>query len=115
MKLLTHNMLMSPGTRNGYPLAIEVESLEEVETEFNADFIARMIEKLDYAALVQTVASLNMPDALPAQVPDKFAEDEEFLKALHHVLLEVEIMEGSLVCPETSRKFPIKEGIPSML
>ena len=25
MKLLTHNMLQSPGTRRGYPLAIEVE------------------------------------------------------------------------------------------
>ena len=59
---------------------------------------------------------LSVPQGkLPAKVPEKYAEDEGFLKALHHVLLEVEIMEGSLVCPETSRKFPIKEGIPSML
>ena len=54
-------------------------------------------------------------DTLPVQVPEKYDEDETFLKALHHVLLEVEITEGSLVCPETARKFPIKEGIPSML
>ena len=59
---------------------------------------------------------LSIADAeLPNQVPDKFAEDEVFLRTLHHVLLEVEINEGFLVCPETSRKFPIKEGIPSML
>jgi hypothetical protein len=58
MKLLTHNMLMSPGTRNGFPLAIEVEKMEEVEAEFNAEFMARMVEKLDYGALLKTVASV---------------------------------------------------------
>ena len=56
MKLLTHNMLMSPGTRNGYPLAIEVEKMEEVEAEFNAEFMARMVDKIDYGALLKTVS-----------------------------------------------------------
>ena len=154
MKLMTHNMLMSPGTRNGFPLAIEVEKMEVVEAEFNADFCARMIEKLEWAALVATVASVRAGAAaaqlailrairsphhahaqphrrsratlraaqlklekgeLPAAVPEDYATNEEFLKALHHVLLEVEIVEGVLVCPETDKRFPIKEGIPSML
>ena len=152
MKLMTHNMLMSPGTRNGFPLAIEVEKMEVVEAEFNADFCARMIEKLEWAALVATVASVragaairnssrNSFDAhhahaqphrrsratlraaqlklekgeLPPAVPEDYATNEEFLKALHHVLLEVEIVEGVLVCPETDKRFPIKDGIPSML
>lgn len=48
-------------------------------------------------------------------VPEGFAENEAFLKSLHHVLLEVEIIEGQLICPETAKRFPIKEGIPSML
>lgn len=61
MKLLTHNMLMSPGTRNGFPLAIEVEKMEEVEAQFNAEFMARMVEKLDYGALLKTVASVCLP------------------------------------------------------
>ena len=149
MKLMTHNMLMSPGTRNGFPLAIEVEKMEVVEAEFNADFCARMIEKLEWAALVATVASVRATrnssrnsfaahhthaqphrrsratlraaqlklekGELPAAVPEDYATNEEFLKALHHVLLEVEIVEGVLVCPETDKRFPIKEGIPSML
>ena len=59
MKLLTHNMLMSPGTRNGFPLAIEVEKLEEVEAEFNGDFMARMVEKVDYAVLISTLSSVR--------------------------------------------------------
>lgn len=63
MKLLTHNMLQSPGTRRGYPLAIEVEKVETVETEFNADFIQRMVEKLDYDGLVATVASVSRAPA----------------------------------------------------
>lgn len=133
MKLLTHNMLMSPGTRNGYPLAIEVEKMEEVEAEFNAEFMARMVDKIDYGALLKTVSSvllclpstgktcsflphalltlftctvfhssqLQVDSSLPAAVPDKYAEDEPFLTALHHVLMEIEIIEGQLVCPET--------------
>ena len=160
MKLMTHNMLMSPGTRSGFPLAIEVEKMEVVETEFNADFCARMVEKLEYAALVATVASVRaerrgaqsfahrraflraaharsrtarrpLPadrraaaaraqlklekGELPPAVPEDYATNEVFLRVLHHVLLEVEILEGTLVCPETERRFPIKEGIPSML
>lgn len=41
--------------------------------------------------------------------------NEELAKKLHSVLLEVEILEGDLVCPETGRKFPISNGIPNML
>jgi multifunctional methyltransferase subunit TRM112 len=59
MRLLTHNMLMSPGTKNGYPLAIEVEKMEEVSAEFNADFMARMVDKVDYSALLSTVSSVR--------------------------------------------------------
>jgi hypothetical protein len=60
MKLLTHNMLMSPGTRAGYPLAIvDVEKMEVSETEFNAEFTARMVEKLDYAVLLKTLSSVR--------------------------------------------------------
>ena len=140
MKLLTHNMLMSPGTRYGYPLAIEVEKMETVESEFNGEFMARMVEKLDYAALLGTLGSvrslveanafslhaaypwpfesceqLAVKTELPKAVPSEPASDDSFLRALHHALMEIEILEGNLVCPETSKKFPIKDGIPSML
>ena len=42
-------------------------------------------------------------------------ENSEFFNQLHHALLEVEIVTGELTCPETGRKFPIKNGIPNML
>ena len=58
---------------------------------------------------------LKAESSLPPAVPDKFAEDETFLKALHHALMEIEIIDGQLVCPETQKRFPVKDGIPSML
>lgn len=60
MQLLTHNMLMSPGTRNGFPLAIEVEKMETVEADYNPDFIVRMVEKLEYSALLTTLTSVRL-------------------------------------------------------
>eukprot|EP00967_Tisochrysis_lutea_P123562 scaffold205779_cov24-Tisochrysis_lutea.AAC.1 len=138
---------MSPGTHNGFPLRIEVEQMEEVEAEFNAEFTARMVAKIEYKALIDTVASvsaaqpdrsplpggarqpasrsvshlhlsllqLNVDSKLPAALPEDYATNEEFLQALHHVLLEIEIVTGTLVCPETGKRFAIKDGIPSML
>ena len=29
--------------------------------------------------------------------------------------LQVELLEGNLICPETGRKFPVTNGIPNML
>eukprot|EP00307_Rebecca_sp_RCC1486_P002033 CAMPEP_0119413326 /NCGR_PEP_ID=MMETSP1335-20130426/5451_1 /TAXON_ID=259385 /ORGANISM="Chrysoculter rhomboideus, Strain RCC1486" /LENGTH=108 /DNA_ID=CAMNT_0007438111 /DNA_START=136 /DNA_END=462 /DNA_ORIENTATION=+ len=108
-------MLTSPGNAKGFPLKIEAEKVEQVETDFNAEFVARMVAKLEWKALLTAMRDIGVDTQLPIEVPDKYEEDEQFLKALHHVLLEVEVMEGQLVCPETGRKFPVKEGIPSMI
>ena len=43
------------------------------------------------------------------------AADANFMQALHCVLLELHVLEGSLVCPESGRVFPISDGIPNML
>ena len=48
-------------------------------------------------------------------MPESFEQDQEFLKRAHHALLEIEVINGDLVCPETSRKFPVSDGIPNML
>merc|ERR1712159_689543 len=99
MKLLTHNMLTSPGQENGFPLALEAQTVEEIETEFNPDFIVRMVERLEWNVLVTTATSIGKGEGMPEQVPEDFATNEEFLKGLHHVLLEVQVIEGTLTCP----------------
>lgn len=40
---------------------------------------------------------------------------EADLKALHHVLFEIHVLEGELVCPESGRRFFVRDGIPNML
>lgn len=52
---------------------------------------------------------------MPQTLIQDFENDEEFLKKVHHVLLEVEVINGDLLCPESGRKFPINDGIPNML
>lgn len=42
-------------------------------------------------------------------------ENEDFLRKVHHALMEVHLIEGELVCPETGRKFPVRQGVPNML
>ncbi|GAB1607807.1 multifunctional methyltransferase subunit TRM112-like protein [Argonauta hians] len=118
MKLLTHNMLTSAiikGVLKGYPLGITPKKLDIKETEFNKEFICRMITKVDWPALCSAVTDVGHPDCIPAAVVENYENNEEFLKKVHHALLEIEVEEGDLVCPETGRKFTIRKGIPNML
>jgi multifunctional methyltransferase subunit TRM112 len=54
-------------------------------------------------------------ESLPETLSETMQEDEEVLKKMHRILLEYEVEEGELICPETGRKFPISKGIPNML
>ena len=47
---------------------------------------------------------------LPAEVQPEMLQSDTFLKALHHVLLEVHVEEGALVCPETGHRFVVRCG-----
>jgi multifunctional methyltransferase subunit TRM112 len=52
---------------------------------------------------------------LPEEADSSMLESEEFLRKVHHALLELHLEEGALTCPETGRKFPVTKGIPNML
>jgi len=120
MKLLTHNMLTCniKGVKNGFPLKIEAEDIQQKEADFNPEFVSRMIPKLEWKALVEAAQSIGHGSKLPSEIAERQEEllqNEEFLRDVHHVLVEIEVIEGNLVCPETGRKFPISKGIPNML
>jgi len=118
MKLLTHNMLTSSiikGVKKGFPLKIEASEVREHQIDFNPDVVAKIIPKVEWPALHEAAESLGKSADLPSEVAPEFESNEDFLKKAHHVLLEVEVLEGSLICPETGRKFPISNGIPNML
>ncbi|XP_065162598.1 multifunctional methyltransferase subunit TRM112-like protein [Atheta coriaria] len=118
MKLLTHNMLSSKamkGVQVGYPLELHATDIKVTELDFNSEFISRIIPKLDWPVLVKAAGAIGKVNELPAAITQDLENDTEFLKKVHHVLLEVEVVNGELVCPETGRKFPISNGIPNML
>ncbi|XP_021900659.1 multifunctional methyltransferase subunit TRM112-like protein At1g22270 [Carica papaya] len=117
MRLLTHNMLSSniKGVTCGFPLHIEVEQVVEKEVDFNADFLRNMFSKIDWKALVGAARTMGYRE-LPDEAPESLAlKSYEFLRKLHHALLELHLEEGALVCPETGRKFLVSKGIPNML
>ncbi|XP_041800416.1 multifunctional methyltransferase subunit TRM112-like protein [Chelmon rostratus] len=117
MKLLTHNMLTShvKGVTKGYPLLIKATEVKMNEVEFNPQFVSRMIPKLEWSVLVKAAEELGQRQDLPGELVADYEKDTEFLKKVHKVLLEVEVIEGCLQCPESGREFPISRGIPNML
>ncbi|XP_075229779.1 tRNA methyltransferase subunit 11-2 [Lycorma delicatula] len=118
MKLLTHNLLTSrclKGVNVGYPLGIIAKDVKVSEVDFNMEFVARIIPKLDWRTLWNAADGLGHVGELPQAPVDDYENNEDFLKKVHHVLLEVDVVNGELICPETGRKFPITSGIPNML
>jgi multifunctional methyltransferase subunit TRM112 len=90
------------GTTSGFPLRIEVLRKEAREAEFHAEFLVNTLGKIEWDAFVGAAREIG-------------EDDESFLRAFHHALLEVHVQEGYLVCPDSGRRFPITKGIPNML
>ncbi len=83
-----------------------------------SDFIKAMLRKINWSALRVAAESLSIGERV-RQIESLDIEtaytDEELLKEIHHILFEVQLKDGWLVCPSTGRKFPVKDGIPNML
>ncbi len=54
-------------------------------------------------------------EGFPTEPTEEIVADDEFIQALHHLLLDIHVIEGTLICPETGHRFPIHEGIPSLM
>ncbi|VDM63557.1 unnamed protein product [Angiostrongylus costaricensis] len=131
MKLLTHNFLSSRFLKNvvnGYPLILRANQKANKEVEFNEKFVLNMMPKVDYASLYNAALSIGEAGNMPATLPEDWETNVpvlmEFISLfmsyishsqLHRVMLCVEIVDGELECPDTGRKFPIKDGIPNLL
>ena len=108
--------LLRQGTTSGFPLRIEVLQKEERDAEFHVEFLVNTLGKIEWDAFVGAARSIGADDGLPKTKPEvDVSNDEAFLRAFHHALLEVHVQEGYLVCPDSGRRFPITKGIPNML
>jgi multifunctional methyltransferase subunit TRM112 len=117
MRIITHNMLQCHKkgcSGNNFPLLIKDAEIDQEEdsSDFSADFLIRMMDRIDWPALVSTSHALGIA-ILPESKPD--SPDEALLKQLHHVLLESRVLNGKLVCPGCERVYPIIDSIPNML
>ncbi|ORX33620.1 hypothetical protein BD324DRAFT_638926, partial [Kockovaella imperatae] len=98
--------------KDNFPLVFSDVELVIRETPENLDFIERFIPKLEWNALVDTARSLG-DTSLPEEQPEMLSE--EFLKALHHVLMEMHVEEGKMICQGCGHIYPIANGIPNMV
>lgn len=118
MRLITHNMLVcnKKGVENGFPLRIKPVEITVVESEFHADFIRKMVTKIDWAAFLAGAKALGVAEGLPEAISlEQHGADEDLLRKIHHALMDVHVKKGNLICPESGREFPIVDGIPNML
>lgn len=121
MRLLTHNLLACHAkgcgaSSNNFPLHLRNVQLELIDAEYNDVFLKGFLPKLHWPALVFAAQQLGQT-ALPEQEPD-FTQQEpsdELLHALHHILLELHITEGEMVCPNCEHVYTIRSGIPNMV
>lgn len=82
----------------------------------STDVTRNLLKKIQLQALQSAAANLSIPDLDGiTEVTEEMGADESFLRRIHHVLFEIHVIDGFLICPESGRRFPIKDGIPNML
>ena len=106
-------------------MIIQAEKIECEESPIDREMIIKLLPKIEYSALVgaaKQVAPLCNPPLpeLPEQLDTaskgwEETIDGDTLKALHRVMFDIHVIEGNLICPDTGRKFPVKESIPNMI
>jgi multifunctional methyltransferase subunit TRM112 len=84
--------------------------------EADLELAKRLIPKLDLATLRSALHDLSesQPD-LPDLPENLDANVAAHLDVLHHLLMNVHVRNGALICPESHREFPIRDGIPNMI
>ena len=116
-------------TSEGYPLKIQATKLVVESSIMDSVLVTKMLQKVNYPALLAAIEDVrSTPDidaetsttlikatSIPSEAPGDDAFDESTLNALHFFLFDVHVLEGVLQCPDTNRKFPIKDGIPNMI
>lgn len=126
MRLLTHNVLRNntaAAKGSNSPLRITATEVRVDEPTSNDDtdaqrreieFAKNMLPALNWDTLIEGAKAMGL-DSLPPSVTPELANDEGFLRALYHVLMDVHLVNGMLVCTETGKEFPVTDGIANFM
>ena len=68
-----------------------------------SELVKEMLKKIDYEALKSSASDLSIQNlneylTLPTNLEDC---DEIFFRMIHHLLFEIHVIEGNLVCPQS--------------
>ena len=121
MRLVTHNTLRNNAADakgGGYPLRITATQTVVDDSSDNIGsfsdreiaFVKGILGILDWDTLLAASSSIGL-STLPPALTEELAQDDEFLAALYHILMNVHVTEGTLTCPTTKREFKISNGI----
>ena len=115
MRLLTHNTMKCPAkdVQEGYPLGLEIEEMEVEESECNVDFLRSLLPTLNWEAIKVAGKACGLGD-IPSNFNNELLDDFDFIKAMHNLLFDVHVVKGCLICPESGRRFEIKNRVPDM-
>lgn len=123
MRLLTHNVLRNntaaasgtpPLKINAVEVRVDEPNTDPSTHEHEVTFVKSLLPSLDWETLIMGAKALGL-DSLPPSVTPELAQDEGFLRALYHVLMDVHLVNGMLTCQETGREFPVTNGIVNMM
>nr|XP_054391952.1 multifunctional methyltransferase subunit TRM112-like protein [Pongo abelii] len=109
--LSSHVWGVGPG---GFSVCFQATEVCICPVEFNPHFVAPVIPKVEWAVFPEVADNLRLIQ-VPKGPVEGYEENEEFLRTMHHLLLQVEVMEGTLQCPESGCMFSISYGISNML
>jgi multifunctional methyltransferase subunit TRM112 len=123
MRLLTHNVLRNNSATSTGAKALKITPVEVRVDEPTPDsstqereitFVKSLLPSLDWETLRSGAKAMGL-DSLPPAVNPEIAQDEVYLPALYHVLMDVHLVNGMLTCEETGREFPVTDGIVNMM
>ncbi|KAM9893904.1 hypothetical protein OXX80_007526 [Metschnikowia pulcherrima] len=123
MKFLTTNFVKCAvktcdSSTESFPLQYSDCQLVQEESEYNADFIVHMLERLDWNAVLKVAADLgntSLPPVKPENLDPIMEDDQAVLRDLHSLLVETQIMEGKMTCRNCNHIYFIKNSIPNFL
>ena len=116
MRLLTHNLLMcnlKSCTGRNFPLVLQANEITEESSEFNQELTLKMLNKIDWRVFHQTLE--NLGHSLPEELNQEDRSNEALLQRIHHLMFNIIITTGTLICQNCNRAYPIDKGIPNML
>jgi multifunctional methyltransferase subunit TRM112 len=119
MKILTTNFVKCAvkscdSSTSSFPLRYRECQLQQVEQDFQPEFILNILNRVEWDALLAILRDLGNT-SLPQERPNITIEDIELLKNLHELLIETNITEGEMVCPSCEHIYYIKNSIPNFL